>query len=89
MREPTKKDVINRLHRIQGHLKKVEEMVKKDIYCIDVLRQSLAVRRALEETEAEILDNHLHTCATEAVRGGKEKREKAISELLDIFRRKG
>ncbi|TSC53955.1 MAG: hypothetical protein LiPW16_240 [Microgenomates group bacterium LiPW_16] len=88
MQVHAKRKVINRLHRIQGHLKKVEEMVKKDIYCIDILRQSLAVRRALEEAEAEILDSHFHTCVTEAVRGKKEKREKAILELLNLFREK-
>lgn len=88
MQTHAKRNVLNRLHRLQGHLKKVEKMVEVDTYCIDILHQSLAVRRALEEVEAEILDNHLHTCATEAVKGGKEKREKAISELLDIFRRK-
>lgn len=88
MQAHAKRNVINRLHRIQGHLKKVEEMVKKDSYCIDILRQSLAVRRALEEAEVEILDSHLHTCVTEAIRSKKGKREKAIIELLDLFRGK-
>lgn len=86
MQASAKRDVVNRLHRVQGHLKKVEKMLSDDAYCIDILRQSLAVRRALEEAEAEILDNHLHTCVTEAVRGEKAKREKAILELLNFFR---
>lgn len=88
MREPTKKKVINRLHRIQGHLKRVETMVEEDFYCIDILHQSLAVRRAIEEAEAEILDSHLHTCVSQAVQGKKEEKEKAIRELLDIFKKK-
>lgn len=87
MREQTKKEIINRLHRIQGHLKRVEKMVNKDVYCVDILHQSLAVRRAIEETEAEILANHLHNCVSKAVRGKKIEREKAIAELLEIFRR--
>lgn len=86
MQTNTKSDVLNRLHRLQGHLKKVEKMIKEDSYCIDVLHQSLAVRRALEEVEALILDNHLHTCVTRAVRSEKGKREKAIIELLNLFR---
>lgn len=80
-----KKDVLNRLHRVQGHLKNVEKMVQEDGYCINILHQSLAVRRALEEAEAKILDNHLHTCATHAISGGN--REKAIQELLEVFKK--
>ena len=88
MQAAASKEIINRLHRLQGHLKRVEKMVVEGHYCIDILRQCLAVRRALQETETEILNNHLHTCVTSAIQGKKEEREQAISELLDFYRQR-
>ncbi len=81
-----KERTIHRLKIAHGHLKKVIEMVEKDEYCIDVLQQSGAVQKALKEVDNLILENHLKTCATDAIRNGRN--EEAIKEVMEVFKRK-
>ena len=82
----TKKQVVNRLRSIEGHVRGIERMVEDDSYCIDVIKQAIAVRRALERVNGLILENHLQTCVTTAIRGEEaEERERVIGELLEVF----
>lgn len=81
----TQERILHRLKIAQGHLKKVLKMVEDDEYCIDVIHQSQAVQRALEESDSLILENHLKTCASKALKDGKK--EEAIRELMNVFRK--
>ena len=81
----TKRETIRRLKIIEGHLKKVRKMVEEDIYCMDILHQSLAVQSALKKVEEMVLDNHLHTCVVEAMGGRKKKK---IEEILELFNKR-
>ena len=47
-----KKQILNRLATIEGHLKGIRKMVEADVYCVDILKQSYAVERALKAFEA-------------------------------------
>jgi DNA-binding FrmR family transcriptional regulator len=86
MDEAKKKQVKNRLRSIEGHVRGIERMVEQDAYCIDVIKQSIAVQRALEKVNGIILENHLQTCVTTAIRGEEAaERERVIGELLDVF----
>ena len=90
MDEAKKKGVVNRFRSIEGHVRGIERMVEQDAYCIDVLKQSIAVQRALEKVNGIILENHLQTCVTTAIRGEEaEERERVIGELLDVFETAG
>lgn len=82
----TKKRTIHRLKIAKGHLAKVISMVEEDAYCIDVLVQSRAVEKALEETDALILENHLNTCVIDSIKKGEAK--KSIDEIMSVFRKK-
>lgn len=78
--------VLHRLRIAQGHLDKVVKMYERGEYCIDTLIQSQAVQAALKETDALILENHLQTCVTDAVKSGKK--DKAIAEVIKVFKKK-
>ncbi len=81
-----KREVINRLRSIQGHIKGIERMVEEDQYCIDVINQTQAVARALERVNALILGSHLNTCVTTAIRGDDaQERERVLGELMQVF----
>jgi DNA-binding FrmR family transcriptional regulator len=58
-------------------------MIESDQYCVDVLKQTYAVRRAVEKMEARILENHLQGCVVEGIKEGRE--ESVIGELLDLY----
>jgi DNA-binding FrmR family transcriptional regulator len=68
---------------IEGHLQGIRRMVEDEKYCVDILKQTFAVRRAIEKLEGIILDNHLHTCAVEGIRDGRQ--EQVIGELLELY----
>jgi len=78
--------IIHRLKIALGHLRKVTQMVENDEYCIDILHQSQAVQKAIKETDNLILENHLKTCASDAIRKGKS--EQAIAEVMEVFKKK-
>jgi DNA-binding FrmR family transcriptional regulator len=81
---PEKKtDILKRLAFIEGHVQGVKRMVEQDKYCVDVLKQTYAVRRAIEKMEQLMLDNHLHTCVLEGVKEGRD--EQVIGELLELY----
>lgn len=79
-------DVKARLTTAEGHLRGIQRMVDEDAYCVDIIRQILAVQRALDRVSTLVLNGHLHTCVTTAIRGENAgERERVINELLDIF----
>ena len=44
-----KRDALKRLNYIDGHLSGIRRMVEQDKYCVDILKQTFAVRRAIPE----------------------------------------
>lgn len=81
----TQERILHRLKIARGHLGKIIKMVEEDCYCIDVLHQSQAVQKALKEADNVMLENHLKTCASDAI--GKGKKEEAVSEIMQVFRK--
>ena len=51
VQDSTRQDVLKRLNYIAGHLEGIRRMVEEDKYCPDVLKQTFAVRRAIEKME--------------------------------------
>lgn len=84
MIDDTRTDVLKRINFITGHLDGVRKMVEKDTYCVDVLKQTYAIRRAIEKMESIMLDGHLRTCVVEGVKEGRE--EAVIEELSELYR---
>ncbi len=78
-----KQEVLKRLNYIEGHLKGIRKMIEEDQYCVDLLRQTYAVRKAIEKLEAIILEKHLHTCVPEGIRDGRE--EAVVEELVQLY----
>ena len=77
---------VNRLRTIEGHVRGIERMLEDEAYCIDVLRQIQAVQAALNKVSTMILDEHMHSCLTQAVRGENlEERERVLKEIVDVY----
>ncbi len=86
MKEEIKAKVLARLKSIEGHVRGVQRMVEEDIYCIEIIKQTLAVQNAIAKVNTLILEGHLETCVTTAIKGDDPgERERVISELLDVF----
>lgn len=89
MAEDYRQGIINRLKSIEGHVRGVQRMVDEDAYCIDILNQNLAVQRALEKVNGLILERHLQTCVTTAIKGDDPaERERVIAEIMSVLEAK-
>lgn len=87
MTPETKTEVLKRLNFIEGHLAGIRRMVEADKYCVDVLKQTYAVRRAIEKMEGIMLDGHLRTCVVEGIREGRESQ--VLGELTELYEMAG
>lgn len=80
------KAVIDRLSRIEGHVRAIKRMVEEDVECPDVLIQIAAVRSALNGVGRVILEDHVKSCLIDAVREGDfEESFKDLTNSLDRF----
>jgi DNA-binding FrmR family transcriptional regulator len=86
MEKSEKVALINRLKSVAGHVNGIVTMVEEDRYCVDLIKQIQAAQAALAKANQIILDNHLHTCLTAAIRGDDpDERERVLSEISDVF----
>ena len=83
MKPEKQTEVLKRLSYIEGHLQGVRRMVEQNKYCVDVLKQTFAIRRAIEKMETLMLDNHLHTCVVEGIKDGRE--DEMVNELVELY----
>ncbi len=81
----TKEAILHRLKIAKGHLQKVIQMVETDQYCINVIHQSQAVQRALEEADGVTLENHLKTCVVDHIKKGRINT--SIKEIMNVFKK--
>ncbi len=78
--------IVARLRSVAGHVRGIERMVEDGTYCVDVMRQILAVQKAIDRINAMVLEDHLEHCASTAIRSDDpKKRERTIAELLEVF----
>lgn len=81
-----KQKVMRRLKIIEGQVRGLQEMISKDTYCIDVIAQSSAVKRALSGVEDALMENHLNHCVHKQMTSGQT--EKAVEEVLTVYKLK-
>ena len=85
MRTSTRDDALLRVSRMEGQLRGIARMIEEDAYCIDVLTQLQAVSAACDAVGLELLDDHVRTCVTDAVKVGEGSQK--LDELTAAVRR--
>jgi DNA-binding FrmR family transcriptional regulator len=81
-----KQKVLKRLQIIEGQVRGLQEMLKNNTYCIDIITQTSAVKRALSGVEDTLMESHLKTCVSDQIQKGKEN--KAQAEILKVYKLK-
>ncbi len=82
MDQETQRDVLRRLAYAEGHLAGIRRMIEQDTYCVDVLKQTYAVRRAIAKLEQKMLEGHLHHCVVDGIERGDAK---VLDELAELY----
>ena len=80
--EEERRSLMNRLKRIEGQVRGLQNMLEHDAYCADILTQSAAVGAALNAFNRALLTRHLHTCVLRDVRAGDDSAMDELAELV-------
>ena len=81
-----KQKLIRRLKILEGQARGLQNMVEKDIYCIDIITQTSAIKQGLSNIEDILLEGHLGHCLVNQIKSGET--QKATKEILKVYQLK-
>lgn len=84
MKPDAKEDSLRRLNYIEGHLDGIRRMIQEDKYCVDILKQTYAVRKSIEKLEQIMLGSHMETCVIPGIEQGRQ--EQIVTELKELYK---
>ena len=79
-----RKNLLNRLKRIEGQVRGLEKMVEEDAYCPNVLVQASAVSSAINSFNKALMAEHIRSCVVEDIRDGNDA---TIEELISVLQK--
>ena len=86
MIEDIKKRASHRSKIIDGQFKGLVKAIDNEVYCIDILTQSLAIQKSLRSLNKLVLENHMKTHVKEGMSQGDDKSKQAlIDEMLELY----
>lgn len=86
IRADHKKQLMNRLKRIEGQVRGVQRMVDQEVYCVDILTQISGVIAASEKVAAMVVRDHVNHCVKESIKNEDQADEK-VDELVTAIER--
>lgn len=85
MKHGTKKQQFQkRLRIIEGQVRGLQQMMEQGTYCVDILTQMSAVKKAMSSLENAVLEDHLNSCVVNQIKAGSHK--KAIDEVMKVYK---
>lgn len=83
MNTQLKNKLLKRLKIIAGQVRGLQGMLEADAYCVDIITQASAVKKAVSSFEDAVLKNHLSTHVVEQIKSGQHA--KAVSEVMKVY----
>ena len=80
----THPEVVNRLRRAEGHLRKIIDMIEARRECLDVAQQLHAVEKAISAARKVYIHDHIDHCLEQAVASSRPKAGAAVEEFKEI-----
>ena len=81
-----KQKFIRRLKILEGQIRGIQNMLLNDVYCVDIITQTSAVKQGLSNIENILMESHLEHCVVNQIKDGRA--EKAIREILKVYQLK-
>lgn len=78
--------MIRQLKIIEGQVRGLQKMIENNIYCIDIITQTSAIKQSLSSIEDNLLENHLGTCLINQIKKGETNQ--ATREILKVYKLK-
>ncbi len=82
--EKEKRELMNRLKRIEGQVRGVENMLDNNVYCTDIITQVAAINAALNSFNKVLLAEHIKTCVADNIRTGNDD---VTDELVSLIQK--
>jgi CsoR family transcriptional regulator, copper-sensing transcriptional repressor len=79
-----KQRVLHRAKIIRGQLEGLVKAIDEEVYCTDLLEQSLSIQHSLKSLDAFLLENHLRSHVRHQM-SRKGEDEKAVKELIRVY----
>lgn len=76
--DKVRKDLINRMRRIEGQARGIAKMLDENRDCTDIAIQMAAMRAAINKAGMKMLATHFMSCIVEGIQEGAD-----MEELLD------
>ncbi len=84
MKPQLKKRLIKRLKIVEGQIRGLQNLLEKDTYCVDIITQASAIKKAVSSFEDAVLENHLNTHVVEQMKSGAHG--KAVNEVMKVYK---
>lgn len=84
-RNPTHESLLPKLRRIEGQVRGISRMVQERRYCIDIIHQLTAARKALDHVSLQVMNGHINGCVSDAIR--RQDGAAKIGELMQTINR--
>lgn len=78
----SKRALLNRLSRIEGHLGAVKSMLEQDRCADEILLQTAAVKAGLSRFASVLLEHELQSCVETCMEGDAEERLERVTRVL-------
>lgn len=80
-----RRELLNRLKRIEGQARGIQRLVSDEAYCLDILQQVEALTAAADQVALLVLEDHIDGCLTHAIETGRG--EPYVAEVMQVVRR--
>lgn len=80
----THPEIVNRLKRAEGHLRKTIAMIEAGRPCLDLAQQLHAIEKAVAAAKKTLIHDHIDHCLAHAVEDEPRDAAKALAELKTI-----
>lgn len=85
--EESKKNIINRLRTLKGHIAGIEKMVEEGKNCEDILVQIAAIKSSMHKVGVIIIEEHAMDCLlSDEEPLNKEKVENVLKTLMSYMK---
>ncbi len=89
LEEESKRALVNRLSRLEGHLRAVRQMLDEGRCADEILLQTSAVKAALNRFSAILLEHELRACMETCMPGSDEERIDRVAKMLATLLKQG
>ncbi|MGH2445864.1 MAG: metal-sensitive transcriptional regulator [Candidatus Limnocylindria bacterium] len=80
-----RRELVNRLRRIEGQARGIQRLVAEETYCLDVLQQVEALTAAADQVALLLLEDHIDGCLSHAIETGQGR--PYVDEVMQVVRR--